>query len=163
MSKDPQILDLNVLVVGGTQSGRNQVASLVAGMLTSSGFEDVRLETKGPQAVQGTKSILDVMQEQSPNLFGEPLHVTAGGVVSAFVVDDDMMSDDLGGGSGPNMIMAFVSTDQPATPDDILDKIESEKLLSAGTRTDSAEDAGGKPWNNDISDEAAQADGVADD
>lgn len=140
MDKENQLLDLNVLVVGGTQTGRNQVAALIADTLTASSFEDVRLETTGPVQSHGSKSILDVMQETSPHLFTEPVHVTAGGTISAFVTENDGTTL-VGEVARANMIMAFVATDQPVTPDDLLDKAETESQLSSGERAESA------PWN----------------
>lgn len=137
MNKENQLLDLNVIVVGGSQDGRNQVASLIAEALSAFSFEDVRLETTGPVQSHGSKSVLDVMQETSPHLFTEPVHVTAGGALSAFVTESDGAITDT---SRPNMIMTFIATEQPVTPDELLDKVESESLLASGNREDRA------PW-----------------
>jgi len=74
-SKEEQDMELNVLVLGGKLSDRNMLTTLIADTLHQQGFGAVARTTIGETVP--TMSMLDLIQQEHPHLFAEPIHVTA--------------------------------------------------------------------------------------
>lgn len=119
--KDVQTtMDLNVLVMGGTQDDRNALTVLISDSLHQQGLTGVVRETVGETA-PGSMSILDVIKDSRPHLFSEKIHVTAAGLNQAFVVDDAETE-------GHNHMIAMIPTLQKPTVD--LDDQDNDNVLT---------------------------------